>query len=127
MDNEGNLQVIKNKIDQLTKQAWDARVNDSPKSLELSKEAVELARGINYYSGLAHGLKSLGFCFIRTANNNEALPLLQESLKLFELLNDLKGEAVVNGYLGMIQRNWGNFGEALELLFKALEGSEQTL
>ncbi|MEP6513957.1 MAG: tetratricopeptide repeat protein, partial [Parafilimonas sp.] len=126
MDNETNLQVTKDKIDQLTKQAWDVRVNDSPKSLELSREAVEVARGINYHPGLAHGLKSLGFCFVRTANNNEALPLLQESLTLFESLNDLRGQAVVNGYLGIIQRNWGNFGAALELLFKALELSEQT-
>ncbi len=125
MDNETDLQVIKDKIDQLNKQAWDARVNDSPKSLELSSEAVELARSINYPSGLAHGLKSLGFSYIRIAKNNEALPLLQEALSLLESLNDLKGQAVVNQYLAIIQRNWGDFGSALQLLFKALELSEQ--
>ncbi len=126
MDKETNTQVLRDKIDLLNQQAWDARVNDSPRSLELSRESVELARSINYHSGLAHGLKLFGFSYVRIAKNNEALPLLQEALTLFESLNDLKGQAVVNGYLAIIQRNWGNFGTALELLFKALGLSEQT-
>ena len=126
MDNEANRKVLQSKIDQFNQQAWDTRVHDSPKSLELSREAVELARSINYHSGLAHGLKLFGFSYVRIAKNNEALPLLQEALALFESLNDLKGQAVVNGYLAIIQRNWGNFGTALELLFKALGLSEQT-
>jgi two-component system NtrC family sensor kinase len=125
MDNE-TMQVLQDKIDQLNRQAWDVRVYDSLKSLELSRESVELARSINYHSGLAHGLKSLGFSYIRIAKNNEALPLLQEALALFESLNDLKGEAVAYEYLAIIERNWGNFGAALELLFKALELSERT-
>jgi two-component system, NtrC family, sensor kinase len=126
MDNEANTQILQDKIDQLNQQAWDTRVNDSPKSLELSREAVQLARSINYHSGLAHGLKLLGFSYVRIAKNNEALPLLQEALALLISLNDLRGQAVVNGYLAIIQRNWGNFGTALELLFKALGLSEQT-
>src|ERR1043166_3380047 len=123
---DDTIQSVKDKIDKLNEQAWNARVYDSLKSLELSRESVGLARSINYHSGLAHGLKSLAFCFVRTAKNNEALPLLQEALALFESLNDLKGQAVVYGYLGIIQRNRGNFGAALELLFKGLELSEQT-
>ena len=126
MDKEANTQILQDKIDQLNQQAWDVRVYDSLRSSELSRESVELARSINYHSGLGHGLKSLGFSYIRISKNNEALPLLQEALALFEPLNDLRGQAVVNGYLAIIQRNWGNFGTALELLFKALELSELT-
>ncbi|MGQ0740404.1 MAG: tetratricopeptide repeat-containing sensor histidine kinase, partial [Bacteroidota bacterium] len=72
------------------------------------------------------GLKSLGFCFGRVAKNNEALPLLQEALALFESFNDPEGQAVVNEYLAVIHRNRGDFGAALELLFKSLEVNEQT-
>ena len=126
MHNETHMQILRDKIDKLNTQAWDIRVNDSPKSLELSSEALELARGINYHLGLAHSLKSLGFCFVRTAKNNEALPLLQEALTLFESLNDLRGQSVVYGYLAILRRNLGDFGSALELLFKALELSNQT-
>ncbi len=126
MFSEPNMQVLQDKIDQLNTQAWDVRVFDSLKSLELSRESVQLSRIINYKSGLAHGLKCLGFSYIRVAKNDEALPVLQEALTLFESLADLKGKAVVYGYLAIIQRNWGDFGNALELFFKAVELSEQT-
>ena len=126
MDKETNKKVLQDKIDQLNKEAWELRVYDSAKSLELSVESVKLSRDINYHSGLAHGLKTLGFSYIRLSKNNEALPLLQEALAHFEALNDLRGQAVTYGYMGIIQRNWGDFGIALELFFKALELSEQT-
>ena len=120
------IESLEKKIDQLNEQAWNTRVNDSPKSFELSNESVALARSINYKKGLAHGLKSLAFCFVRVAKNEEALPLLSESLSLLESLNDLEGQAVVNGYLAILQRNLGDIGASLELSFKALELSQKT-
>jgi tetratricopeptide (TPR) repeat protein len=36
-------------------------------------------------------------------------------------LNDLKGQAVIYEYLGIIERNWGNLGASLDLLLKANE------
>ena len=126
MEDETNIQAIKQKIDELNQQAWNIRVNDSPGSSQLSKEAVSLARSINYSKGLAHGLKALAFCFVRVAKNEEALPLLNEARHLFESLNDLEGQAVVNGYLGIIHRNRGDLSASLELSFKALELSRET-
>ena len=126
MARDSDIQLLKEKIDDLNQRAWDIRINDSPKAFELSKESVELARTINYREGLAHGLKSLGFCYVRIAKNEEASPLLKESLSLFESMNDLKGQAVVTGYMSNIQRNQGDLGEALQLLFKALELSKKT-
>jgi tetratricopeptide (TPR) repeat protein len=41
-------------------------------------------------------------------------------------LNDLKGQAVVYEYLGIIERNWGNLGASLDLLIKANELVLQT-
>ena len=75
------IESLNEKIDRLNQQAWDARVSDSPKSFELSKESVKLARSIHYKKGLAHGLKSLAFCFVRVAKNEEAFPLLAEGSK----------------------------------------------
>src|SRR6478736_6316681 len=102
------MESLREKIDKLNQQAWDTRMNDSPKSFGLSKESVALARSINYQKGLAHGLKSLAFCLVRTAKNEEAVPLLKEALSLFELLGDLEGQAVANGLLAIIQRNSGD-------------------
>jgi len=125
MSNENAIQSLQEKIDRLNKEAWDIRVNDSPKSLEISKESVELARAVNYQKGLAQGLQSLGFGYIRVSKYDEALPILNESLSLFESLNDLRGEAIVYEYLAVIKRNWGDFGLALEFLFKALALCQQ--
>ena len=126
MNKDEDMQSIRDKIDQLNQEAWDVRVHDSPKAFELSKESVALARSISYHEGLAHGLQSLGFCYVRLSKNNEGLALLKESLSLFESLHDVKGQAVVIEYLGIIQRNWGNFGGSLVLLFKALDLNIQT-
>jgi len=119
------MESLREKIDKLNQQAWDTRMNDSPKSFGLSKESVALARSINYQKGLAHGLKSLAFCLVRTAKNEEAVPLLKEALSLFELLGDLEGQAVANGLLAIIQRNGGDAVASLKLSFKALELSHK--
>lgn len=126
MSTDAGIQILKDKIDSLNQQAWDARVYDSPKAFELSRESVELARSIQYNKGLAYGLLSLGFCYVRLSKNNEGLLLLEESLALFQLLDDLKGQSVVYEYLAIIRRNWGDFGASLRLLFKALKLSVQT-
>src|SRR6187549_4121787 len=121
MSNDTVIASLKTKIDDLNLQAWEVRVSDLPKSFELSQESVKLARSINYSKGLAEGLRSLGFSYVRFSKNDEAAPLLKESLSLYQSLNDLKGQAVVYEYLGIIERNWGNLGASLDLLLKANE------
>ena len=126
MSNDTVIASLKEKIDDLNHQAWEARVSDSQKAFQLSQESVKLARSINYSKGLAEGLRSLGFCYVRLFKNDEAMPLLRESLSLFQSLNDLKGQAIVYEYLGIIERNWGNLGASLELLLKGNELAHQT-
>ena len=121
MSNETAITSLKEKIDDLNQKAWEVRVTDLPKSFELSQESVKLARTINYPEGLAEGLRSLGFSYVRFSKNDEAAPLLKESLSLYQSLNDLKGQAVIYEYLGIIERNWGNLGKSLDLLLKANE------
>ena len=126
MTSDVSIPSLKDKIDDLNLQAWNMKVNDSPKAFELCKEAIALGRSINYTQGIADGLRVLGFCYARLSKNHEAQAALQEALSLFEKLKDLKGQAAVYEYLGIIQRNWGNFGKALEFLMKALSLSRQT-
>src|SRR4030095_3799668 len=101
MSNDTAIQSLKEKIDDLNQQAWEVRVSDSEKAFELSQESLKLARNINYQKGIAEGLRSLGFAYIRLYKNDEAAPLLRESLSLFQSLNDLKGQAIVYEYLGI--------------------------
>ena len=95
MSNDTAIESLQEKIDDLNQQAWNVRITDLPKSFELSEESVKLARRINYPKGLAEGLRSLGFSYVRLSKNDEAAPLLKESLSFFQSLNDLKGQAVI--------------------------------
>ena len=126
MSTDTAIQSLKEKIDDLNQQAWEARVNNTQKTFESGQESLKLARSINYTKGIAEATKTLGFYYARLAKNDEAQPLLKESLSLFESLNDLRGQAVVYEYLAIVQRSWGNLGVSLEFLFKALELSQRT-
>ncbi|HJS53286.1 MAG TPA: tetratricopeptide repeat protein, partial [Chitinophagaceae bacterium] len=124
MSNDTAIQSLKKRIDDLNQQAWDLRVIDSSKALIISRESVELARTTTYKLGLARALQLLGFCYVRHSKNDEAFPLLEESLALFESLNDLEGRAKGYEYLAIIHRTWGDLGGSLELLFKSLAITE---
>ncbi len=121
-----NDQGIIAKIEELNQIAWDNRVNDSPRSFKLSGQSLELLRDVDYQKGKADALKCYGFALVRLSKNEEAVKCLNEALSIFESLDDLKGLSVVYEYLGIIQRNWGNFSNSLILLKKALELSRQT-
>jgi len=120
------LQSSEDRIDKLNRQAWDVRVSNSTKAQELSQEALELAKETGYTKGKAEGLRTLGFCLVRLSKHQEAHVCLKEALSLFQSLNDLKGQATVYEYFGIIQRSWGDLGASLEFIFKALELSQQT-
>ena len=126
MSNETAIESLQEKIDDLNQQAWNVRITDLSKAFELSQESVKLARSIDYPKGLAEGLRSLGFSYVRFYKNEEAAPLLKESLSLFQSLNDLSGQAIVYEYLGIIERNRGNLGTSLELLLKGNGLIQQT-
>ena len=126
MNNDIAIGSMQEKIDELNQQAWNIRVKDSPRAFLLSKKALELARNINYTKGIAEGTRSLGFCYGRLSQYDEAMPALKESLSLFESLNDLDGQSNVIEYMGFIHRNQGDLGSSLNLLYKALAFAEKT-
>ena len=126
MVDESDFQALKNKIDQLNKQAWENRVNDSTKAHILSSEAFKLAESINYLKGKAEGYRTFAFTLIRLSRHHEALEYAEKSMALFESLNDLDGQMWVYHYYGVIQRSYGNYSASLAFLFKALELTKQT-
>jgi len=54
MNEETNIKV-QDKIDQLNKQAWEIRVDDSAQAHVLCREAIDLAERIDYAKGKAEG------------------------------------------------------------------------
>jgi tetratricopeptide (TPR) repeat protein len=109
------------KIDQLNKEAWESRVSDSNKALQLSQEAIDLAQKYDYQKGRANGLRTLGFSYIRLSKHEQASIYLEQALELFELLNDECGKSDVYEYMGIIQRSHGDYKRSLEFLYEALK------
>ena len=126
MVDESDFQALKNKINQLNKQAWDNRVNDSTRAHTFSKEAFELAESIDYTRGKAEGYRTFGFSLIRLSKHQEALEYCKKSLALFESLYDLDGQSSIYIYYGIIERYLGNYGASLEFVFKSLELTQRT-
>lgn len=119
-------QVLKDKIDQLNKLAWENRVNNSTQAHVLSREALELAESIDYVKGKAEGYRTFAFSLIRLSKHHEALEYCEKALALFEFLNDLDGQSSIYIYFGIIQRYWGNYGASLKLVFKSLNLTQQS-
>ena len=93
MRNDDDIKNIFEKIDKLNSAANEVRVNDSTRAMTLSREAVELATEIHYQKGLAMGLRTLGFSYIRISQHEEALKYLDRSYELFKSLNDKRGQS----------------------------------
>ena len=126
MLNDDDIKNVYEKIDDLNSVAYEMRVNDSTQAMTLSQEAVELATEIHYEKGLARGLATLGFSYIRISQHEEALNYLDKSYKLFISLNDKEGQSDILEYYGIIQRSLGNLEASLGYLFKALALAEET-
>ena len=112
-------------IEQLNQTAWEMHVNDSTQSFELSSRALALSNEVGYLKGQGEALRTLGFCHIRLAKFQEALPLLDEAFLLFQQVNDLRGQSDVYEYKGIIKRSLGDYAASLDYLFKGSELRQQ--
>lgn len=117
---------LKREADELNRMAWEFRIKDSIKAKEYSLQAIKLCRKINYIKGLADALRVNAFGYIRKADLTRSLRCLDEAETIYNSLKDKKGLAAINEYKGIIERNKGNSGKALEYIFKALEQSRET-
>ncbi len=126
MSNNKDILSLQSAIDTLNQEAWVLHVTDSTKALELSTQAIEMSREINYKHGLAKALCILGFCYMRFSKNEEAIPILNESIELFQSLNDNAGLADALETLGIIHRTQGDLAGAIEILVKAIGLHEES-
>jgi signal transduction histidine kinase len=126
MNTEKDIAAAKATVDQLNQQAWELRVRDSNRSLILSNEALRIAKEIDYPKGKAEGLRTSGFCQMRLSNNAAAKKLFEESLQLYQSLNDAASEGYIYLGFGIIERNLGSYKASLEWLHQSLELITQT-
>ncbi len=110
------------RVDLLLELAEEHFSGDDPQRLiELTNEALELSRHLDYSKGEAYGLwyQSLGCCF--TADHEKGLRRVDESRSQLEELGDDFGIAKAVMLKANILRSIGDFDQALPSLYESLE------
>lgn len=117
---------MRQQIDAINQIAWEMRITDSARTFEIVNEAENLSRQNQYQNELANSLSVLGFGYIRISAFNLTIACIDEALAIYEPLNDIKGQALVYVFIGIIQRNKGNSSGVLQSIFEALKLGRQT-
>lgn len=94
-------------------------------AIKLGNQAKELAEGINYQTGLAYALKSIGLGYYIHGDYIEASVNWKKSLEIFESIQDDLGSANLLSNLGVIYYNQGDDAKAIDYHLKSLKLSEK--
>ena len=75
---------------------------EQQESIRLYKEAIQISRDLRFRRGLAHALRALGESLLSVNEQQDALPHLLESTKVFAEMGDDYSQAVVWGEVAPI-------------------------
>lgn len=90
------------KIDDLNKNAWEIRRSDLRTSWRYANTTEKISIIKSYEKGLAESLLTLAYCLWRFGETPLALEKSTAAIKLFQLLNNKKGEADALNIMGAI-------------------------
>jgi len=94
-------------------------------AVKYSLEATELANKLNYLSGEAYALKYIGLVEYFQGQYVEAITNWEQSLRIFEEIDDKEGIANMLSNLGVIYNNQGYDARALSMYLKSLKLAEE--
>jgi len=112
---------VHEKVDTLTELSKEYTQNQPHEALSAANQALELAKTIDYKSGIAKALARLCRCYERFSNYEKALSLGLESLELFESIDDDNGKAGILSRLAWIYQTLGDYATALDHAMTSLE------
>jgi adenylate cyclase len=93
--------------------------------LYYADKAIELSKKFNYPKGLALGFKNAGIAYYTQGKYVETINLWQQSLNMFDSINDKIGIANMQTNLGAVYFNQSDDAKALEYYLKALMVAEE--
>jgi putative nucleotidyltransferase with HDIG domain len=116
----------KSSVQALNAQAKALLTGDWLLGLEVSRQAIALARDEHDRLGLAHGLRHSGMFLVRFGRYDEAFPALEEALNLSRELANSSLQMACLRSLGALYFKSERFEMALKLLQQAIDMSRQT-
>ncbi|MBN1340369.1 MAG: tetratricopeptide repeat protein [Bacteroidales bacterium] len=96
------------------------------KCIEISAEALELARKTGFRRGMAKSHNMLGVGYSSLGNYSLGLENYLEALRIFEELGENTSVGITSNNIGIIHKNLGNYSEAITYYQKSLSISEQS-
>ena len=112
-------------VNKLLQQSKDQFSKDPNKAIEIAHQAKELADKIDFKQGAAYALKNVGLGYYFQGKYAETMDYWEQSLKIFEELNDDVGIANLLGNIAAVYANRGDDARSLEYLLRALKIAEK--
>ena len=100
-------------------------LKDYDKALLFIDQTAELSNSLNYDKGSAQSNYHKGLIFSNKNDGKNAVVYFEKALNSFKILNDTIGIAKVNGKLGIIQIERGNFKKGLQNSLSAISIFEE--
>ncbi len=97
-----NAGISVENIDELNKNAWEIRRSDLRTSWKYANNTEQISIIKSYDRGLAESLRTQSYCLWRFGDYSLSLEKSTNALKLFQLLNDKRGEADTLNIIGAI-------------------------
>ena len=113
-------------INNLLQQSRDS-LNESPeKAIALARQAKDFSEKAGFKRGSAYALKNIGLGYYYQGKYLETLDYWNQSLKVFDSLQDQIGVANILNNIGAVYQDQGDDTKGLEYSLKSLEISEKT-
>ncbi|HEY8936309.1 MAG TPA: tetratricopeptide repeat-containing sensor histidine kinase, partial [Cyclobacteriaceae bacterium] len=100
--------------------AFEARINNLPYSIYLTRQAIQLAKECGHHDLLAKGKSQLGLLLMINGEFQDALTFSQEALVHFEKTKNLKGIADAKYNIASVYYKTNNFYLGLNYLLDCL-------
>ncbi len=113
-------------INNLLKQSTENLSESPEKAISLAQQAKELSAKVGFYEGLAYANKNIGMGYYSQGKLVETLDYWNQSLEVFESLNDQIGVANLLNNISAVYTDQGAIEKGLGYALKSLEISERT-
>lgn len=119
---EQNDSVKVDLLNTLSKEYFDVS-NDT--AIVVATQAKDLAQKIGYKKGEAYAWKHIGLANYFLSHYVEAIPAYEQSLAIFESINDKVGVSNINNNIGVIFAEQRDDVTAMDYYLKSLKGGEE--
>jgi class 3 adenylate cyclase/tetratricopeptide (TPR) repeat protein len=114
------------KVNSLLQQSKDHAADAPEMTITLAKQAKALADRLNYLKGQAYALKNIGLGYYYQGKYIEALDYWNQSLKVFETIQDDIGVANLLNNIAVIYTEQGDEERGLDYSLRSLKLSEKS-